>query len=189
MTGFWSLVQNIKAETWFTLLGVIVGSIFTILGVYLTNRSNLKNLRVQLGHEKEFRRTEVRRERLEDLYSFVSEWNKAMLSHFLEAKLALEGHVDYNEYLDRLIRMEKPKGNLERIELITDAYAVEQLATLKEANKYRDAMNSLMQSFKVAYLRGESGERFVDPYRKLMQAFNEKCELLKTGIAAKLREI
>lgn len=189
MSGFWALVQSVKAEAWFTLLGVIAGSGFTILGVYLTNRANLKNLRVQLGHEEKRHRAEVRRERLEELYSLLSEWNKVMVSHFLEAKLALEGHVDYNQYLDRLILLEKPKGNLERMELIANAYAVEHAPVLNEARKFRDAASGLMQEFKAAYRRGETGDRFVEPCRELMLAFNERCELLQAGIAEELRNI
>ena len=171
------------------VFGVVVGSCFTVFGVHLTNRASLKNLRVQLVYEDRCHRAEVRRERLEELYSLVSEWNKVMFSSFLEAKLVLEGHVDYNHYLDRLIQLEKPKGHLERLELIMHAYASEQVPILSEPYKFRDAMSGLMQEFKAGYLRGESSERFVSPYRELILAFNEQCDSLRVGIATELRNI
>lgn len=34
-----------------TLVGVVIGSVFTLAGVVLTNRTNLKNLRIQLQHD------------------------------------------------------------------------------------------------------------------------------------------
>lgn len=36
-----------------TLVGVVIGSVFTLGGVVLTNRSNLNNLRIQLQHDRE----------------------------------------------------------------------------------------------------------------------------------------
>jgi hypothetical protein len=36
-----------------TLVGVVIGSVFTLTGVVQTNRTNLKNLRIQLEHDRE----------------------------------------------------------------------------------------------------------------------------------------
>lgn len=48
------LLNNLDGST-STLLGILIGSIFTLLGVWATNRANQKNLRAQLEHDRSMR--------------------------------------------------------------------------------------------------------------------------------------
>lgn len=45
---FWSWLSGLPEQT----QGIIIGSVFTLTGVWLTNRGNLKNLRQQLSHDR-----------------------------------------------------------------------------------------------------------------------------------------
>ncbi|TAL78494.1 MAG: hypothetical protein EPN76_05520 [Burkholderiaceae bacterium] len=36
-----------------TLSGVVIGSLFTLIGITITNRNNIKNLYIQLNHDRE----------------------------------------------------------------------------------------------------------------------------------------
>ena len=64
-----SLVEKIPATFW----GVIVGSLFTIIGVVLTNWSNAKRLRVQLEHDRGLKNRERDLSLRRDVYLAAAE--------------------------------------------------------------------------------------------------------------------
>ena len=96
------LISKVPSEAWVGLLGVIVGAVLSIFGVWLTNRSNIKQLKIQLNHEKFTKETEIKRERLEELYILVSQWLNVMFGHSLKLSLVMRGDIDYNQYLDQV---------------------------------------------------------------------------------------
>ena len=76
-------LTNAPPEAWLTLLGVLLGSILTTLGVWLTNRANTKQLKIQLVHDKELYRQKITKERLEELYVLSGHWLSYMLKNYL----------------------------------------------------------------------------------------------------------
>lgn len=67
-----------RAWTWLsswpdTLVGVVIGSIFTLAGIVLTNRTNLKNLRLQLDHDREQKAKERALSMRRDVYLSAAE--------------------------------------------------------------------------------------------------------------------
>lgn len=56
-----------------TLVGVVIGSVFTLTGVVLTNRTNLKNLRLHLDHDREQKAKERALSMRRDVYLSVAE--------------------------------------------------------------------------------------------------------------------
>jgi hypothetical protein len=53
--------------------GILIGSIFTLSGVWLTNRGNLKNLRQQLNHDRAQKKIEHELELRKDVYLGVAQ--------------------------------------------------------------------------------------------------------------------
>lgn len=63
-----------------TLAGVVIGSFFTLAGVVLTNRTNLRNMRLQLEHDRCQREKERALSMRRDIYIGASEAISAALS-------------------------------------------------------------------------------------------------------------
>jgi hypothetical protein len=59
---------NSLAQAGIALLGVLVGAAFTVIGVHLTNRSNQRNLQLQLEHDEAKRRREYELSVRRDVY-------------------------------------------------------------------------------------------------------------------------
>jgi|GEM_PF-1990410 len=53
--------------SWQGLIGAILGACLAVLGSMLTNRANLKQLRIRLKHEERVHRKRLSKERLEEL--------------------------------------------------------------------------------------------------------------------------
>jgi hypothetical protein len=63
---------SVPSEAWMALTGAIIGSGLTLVGVWLTNRSSIEILHIQLAHERHAKREELYRARLEELYVMSS---------------------------------------------------------------------------------------------------------------------
>jgi len=173
---------------WVGLLGVIFGSLLTTLGVWLTNQSNAKNIKVQLEYDEKLYRQRVTKERLEELYILVCHWQHAMFSNFINLTLVMEGHTDYNQYLDS-ISASKPKDGIDfnRLEMILDVYGTKVHDAHDEAIKIREKINVIINDHKAAYRRGEPGHRFLPQFRQAQLEFENACDLLKAAIAESAR--
>lgn len=64
-----ALVDKIPATFW----GVVIGSFFSLGGVFLTNRSNDRRLRAQLAHDREIRSRERELSLRKDIYMSAAE--------------------------------------------------------------------------------------------------------------------
>jgi hypothetical protein len=76
LNSFFSNILK-QAWTWFSGLpeqthGILIGSMFTMAGVWLTNRGNLTNLRQQLAHDREQKKTEYELSIRRDVYLGVA---------------------------------------------------------------------------------------------------------------------
>ena len=190
MTSIPSVVSGAPAEAWLALVGVLTGALLTSVGVWLTNRANLKQLRIQLEHQTQHERMQSRRDRLEELYVLVGNWSRAFLGNALALVSVMEGKIDYNAYLDFMLKDEGgAKYDYNRLEMIADVYGGE---TLREPYKQllaaRDSVNKIVADHKKAYKRGEPGASFIKPYLSAQRDFNKAAEQFKEGIAAYARK-
>lgn len=97
------ILTIIPSEAWLGLLGVLVGAIISIFGIWLTNRSNSNQLRMQLLHEKESHENAIKRERLEELYVLVGHWLIGLSGHYISLSMVMQGKLNYNQHLDLMI--------------------------------------------------------------------------------------
>ena len=94
-------LSKAPSEAWVGLLGVIIGAVLSIIGVWLTNRASIKQLNTQLEHEKSVKADALKREKLEELYILVDNWLGGVSSHYIKLTLVMRGEIDYNQYLDK----------------------------------------------------------------------------------------
>ena len=132
-------VATVPAEAWVGLLGVIFGSLLTTFGVWLTNKSNARNIRAQLEHDEKLHRQRATKERLEELYILVCHWNSGMIKNFLNLRRVMVGHTDYNQYLDSVISLRPGEGiDLYRLEMILSVYGTNLRAAYDDAVRVRE---------------------------------------------------
>ena len=188
MTKILLTLNSAPAEAWIGLLGVFFGSLLTTFGVWLTNRSNRKQLKIQLEHEELLHRQRLSRERLEELYVLVSHWVNKIFSSFLNLTLVMQGHTDYNQYLDSITNDKSSKNyDFSRLEMIVGIYGLQIQSAYETALAARENINSVVAAHKSAYKRGESGELFLKPLTDAQTEFIAAGDALKEVIAKAAR--
>lgn len=189
MEKFWNILSAAPSGAWVGLLGVIFGSLLTTLGVWLTNSSNRKQLKLQLEHEKRLQSQQLAKERLEELYVLVCHWQHGMFSNYMNLTLVMKGHTDYNQYLDTLIN-EKPSTGVDfsRLEMIIGVYGEQVQPEYDATLKIREHINHIEAEHKSAYRRGEPGGAFLKPLSDAQLEFGTVCDALKDKIALAARE-
>ena len=69
----------------------LLTGLFAVLGVWISNRSSLRQLEVRLQHEADRDAREALRQRLEELYALVGRWSNELVTHPLLAVLESHG--------------------------------------------------------------------------------------------------
>jgi hypothetical protein len=116
MNEFIDLLKLIPSVVWTGVMGTLVGSSLTIIGVVLTNRSNSERLKTQLEHERSIRKQELRRERAEELYVESKKYLNNMVSYYLPYKQVMKGELTFNQALDLTINsLSENKSEYHRI--------------------------------------------------------------------------
>ncbi len=182
-------LQRAPAEAWVGLLGILFGSLLTTFGVWLTNRSNAKQIKLQLKHDELLHRQRVTKERLEELYILVCHWRHGMFERFLHLTLVMEGHADYNQYLDSIISMKPGDGvDFSRLEMIIGVYGGQLQSTYDDALKSGEKVNAIISTHKEAYLRNEPGNQFLPAFTQAQLELESACESLKAAISGAARD-
>lgn len=78
----------------------LLTGLFAVLGVWISNRSSLKQLEVRLQHEADRDAREALRQRLEELYALVGRWSIEVVTHYFPYLRVMDGELTYNQALD-----------------------------------------------------------------------------------------
>jgi hypothetical protein len=125
---------------------------------------------------------------LEELYILVSHWVNGMFYNYLNLTLVMQGHTDYNHYLDSISGDKSSDAyDFNRLEMIVGIYGDHIQTTYGAAIAAREKFNSVVAAHKSAYKRGESGELFLNPLRDAQNKFIVAGDALKDGIAKAAR--
>ena len=154
------------SEAWVGLLGVIIGATLSIVGVWLSNKSNIKQLTIQLQHEKETNASLLRRERLEELYILVDKWLSEIFAYYLNLTLVMRGKTDYNQYLEQVIEQGKENTvDFSRLNMIVDIYGHELKSSYEKVLEAREELNKIYSAYKQAFKSGDiDGRRYLKSY-------------------------
>ena len=118
-----TLIQSTSGDAWLAIIGVVIGALFTLLGVWQTNRSNIENLKIQLEHSNLSERKKANQERLEELYILTSHAleitnNRTLLMLSVAAK-----KIDYDSFLNYELKEANPDGkDFLRIKMLIEIY-------------------------------------------------------------------
>ena len=178
-------LSSASSEAWLGIIGVIIGTTLSILGVWLTNQFNIKQLVVQLNNEKAQKSGSLKREKLEELYTLVSKWFHRIFAHYLKLTLVMRGEIDYNQYLDIVIKDGKEKDvDFSRLEMIIDIYGPELIPSFNKIMEVRSELNDIAAAHRKAYNAGNlNGERFLKPYGGVQIKLEELTKSFKKEIA------
>lgn len=183
MTSIATFLEKVPPEAWVGLAGVLLGSLLTTLGVWLTNRANARQIRMRLVHEECLRKQRVEKERLEELYILVCYWLHGLFARSLHLTYVMKDQFDYNQYLDSISSLDDSKSDFSRMEMIIDIYGSSVRAFYELVIESRSAVNRIEAQYKKAYLQGESGLEFLEPLTAAQLELEERGGDLKTEIA------
>lgn len=171
------------------LLGAVITGVFTIAGVYIANLSNRKQLKIQLSHEDERLNKNIRRERVEELYTLFEKWSGVVVIHHTTLRKVMDGFISYNQGLD--IQIDR--------ELDFDAKRMFTLAELyfeKGHSKLDQIKNILVEASKVQYefkelyrATGSSSKKHADEITEILDRFCAVVSDYKTILATYVNEV
>lgn len=169
--------------------GSVVTGIFTLLGVWLANRSSLKQLTVKLAHEADREHKEAIRSCLEELYTSIEGWAGHLVIHHITYRKVMEGDLTYNQALDVTLKSEKTL-DAKRIFTLADLYFPTAQKALQELKELRDQAAAIQGSFKEAYKQnGATSEQHARAITEVLERFNVAVANYKAALAAYAQDV
>ena len=163
--------------------------IFTLLGVWLANRSSLNQLTVKLRHESERESKESLRARLEELYSLVSRWANEVGIHHLTYRRVMDGDLTYNQALDITIK-HKPAVDANRMFTLAELYFPSAHESLQSLKSFRDEAAAIQSSFKQAYkMDGQPSKKHSQALTLLLGEFDLAAKKYQEALAAYAKDV
>jgi hypothetical protein len=183
------------ADPYLTLLtglsSAAIGGALALLSVFLTNRSNTTRLKVQLDHEFQQRKSELLRNRGEELYELSDKWLQMLAGYYLRRCFVMQGKFTYNDCLDLDIKDGKEKsGNFGRIAMLIDVYFPSTRPAYDKIIESRTELNKIEGSYKRAYENGDvDGASFLTPYVKCQHSIEQAGENFKILVLEAIRSL
>ena len=140
-------------SSFFVVGGSLVTGLLALLGGWLANRNNLRQLDRRLDHEETLEKREALRSRLEELYSLISQWAKNIITHHMTYQRVMVGELTYNQALDLTIKS-KQSGDSDRLFTLAELYFPSTRQSLEKLKTIRDEASRIQSSFKSDYKRG-----------------------------------
>lgn len=166
------------------LSGVLVGSTFTIIGTWLTNKANLRRLEIQLEHEKEITKENIIRSRLEELFILSDKYFNALISYQLPLRMVMKGEISFNDALDLHIKWsDESKDNFQRVDMIIEMYFTELKKPYNEILLIRDDLNILSEKYKKEYIEGNNdGQKYLNLFQPKLEELTKKITHFRKNI-------
>lgn len=183
-------IGNLPAGSLLGLVGVVIGSLLSIFGVWLSNRASLKQLNIRLTHEQRLKAREIEREKLEELYIRLGNWLATLAGHYLSISRVMKDEITYNQYLDLCIESGgKQSFDFNRIEMIIDVYGDRLREKFDHVIEARNELNEIQNEFRKDYERGlKNGKNFLNRYFAAQRKIEERGRNLKISVAHFARE-
>jgi hypothetical protein len=175
-----ALVDFLNAISW----NVIIAAAGPLIAVYLTNRFNMAHFRQQLEHDQRSRHEGILRERTEELYVQLQKYSTTLQTMNLPFIHVMEGKLDYNQALDVMKKEGKFVADFHRIQMLIGIYFPQLREAFAKLLNLRNEANIIRQAHKAAYLRGESGEPFIELFLGSLAAIEDACNKLVSDIVA-----
>ncbi len=127
--GMIELLSKVSSEAW-TALGV---ALFAFIGVWWTGRSNYRQLELRLSHEDaqlkmrlvhedRVRLQQIKRERLEELYTKLSQWETENIKMDIQLSLLLTNAINLDQYTENMSVFSTERTDFSRIVMLGGIY-------------------------------------------------------------------
>jgi hypothetical protein len=179
-------INSVPLIVWTGIGGTITGSLLTIVGVCLTNSSNNKRLRIQLQHEKDKRRDEIKRERAEELYVESKKYFANLGCYYLLYKRVMKGDLTLNEATELTIKnFSETKGEHHRVGMIVNMYFPELKNSFEEILNVRNDLSTIISSYQKQYETGNiDEEEWLTLFQDRLNKYMEKVKIFEKQIAS-----
>lgn len=166
------------------LLAAALGSGIALLTAFLTNRANTARLKMEQTHQAQRRKSELLRERGEELYALTDKWLKGLTANYLGKSFVMQGKLTFDQYYNQMLKsVEKDTFNFGRIEMLIDVYFPLARAQYDAVIERRGELNKIDVEHKHAYESGDiPGTQFLKPYVRVQHSIEETGESLKKKI-------
>lgn len=159
MEIIFNFLSKVPSEALVGLVGVMLGAVISIFGVWITNRSCISQLRIQLEHEKNTTESTLQREKLEELYLLLDKWLNALFGQSRTLLLVMKGDLDYNQHLDIIIEDDKEKSvDFGRLRMIANIYGHALQPSYQKIINAKTVLNKIedahMHSYKIGDIDG-----------------------------------
>jgi hypothetical protein len=172
-------------EAWFALIGVLTGALLALVGVWLTNRSSIQRLVIQLQHERDVREHENMRLRHEELYVESRKYLGAIVSYFLPYRMVMKGELTFNQALDMTIHQGQSRDHQpHRVTMLIDLYFPELKAEFDEVMAVRNKLVRLVDGYKQQYKTGDlDSGRWLKLFQPLLELLGTKATQFENRVA------
>lgn len=157
-----------------TFSGVVIGAIFTLAGVVLTNRTNLKNLRIQLAHDREQRAKERSLSMRREIYLSAAEAIAAAMNTVVRyGDLSLDQNAltaEFRAKSDQISKIHVVASEVTALRFI--AFMRDLGATFIKLNIQRAELVATRASMQTLLERIKGHNASRDHYLELMKQFN-----------------
>lgn len=179
------LIKEVDLKLFLPLLGVVIGGIFTLLGVVIANKSSETRLKIQIESEHHKKQIQLKREKLDNLYILLTNWRNMFFSYTMNISLIMEGKINYNEHLDRVIKGDfNDNIDFQRLEMIVNIYIPELLPNFNNVLELREKIMNVRDQHKKDYSSGKvNGEKYISPLMDAYSNFDSEIEKLRANIA------
>lgn len=185
------LLKSIPATIYTAILTAIVTASATLIGVLIAQKGGIKRLQLSLDHERNTKKNDLLRERIEELYFLSSQYATHLFSHYLPYLSVMNNHLTYNQALDQTIEQgKKLKYDFNRIEMIIDLYFPIIREPYEGLLQQRDRANEILASHKKGYKEGDFyGKKYIKPLKAVMGEIDKSFYELKEAIKSLSGEV
>jgi hypothetical protein len=162
----------------------IGGALIALISAYLTNRSNIRRLRLQFELERETKEREFIRDKLEELYLLNEGWLNVFASSNLPFISVMKGEITYNDALDMFIDSNKNRTvDFKRLQMLVDLYFPEIRPAFDQLATARDQVNKIKSEHKRQHKRGNiDGTAYVMPFIEAQQKVEREGSFVREQI-------
>lgn len=173
-----ALFLSVPSQAWIALVTAILTSIITLLGVWLTNWASYKRLKLQLEHDRDIKREELIRDRLEELYTASKKYLNTLCSYYLPYRQVMKGELTFNQALEVTIQTgEKVSYDPGRVTMLIHMYFPEIQPAFDEIMQVRDELNEVLFGYKEQYKQGDTdGREWLLAFQPLLELLSKLCD-------------
>lgn len=166
------------------LLAAALGGGIALLTTFLTNRANTARLQLEHSHEAKRRKSELLRERGEELYELTDKWLKILAGHYIGRSIVMQGKMTYDQFIEGAVKIGKEHNvNFGRIQMLIDVYFPAVRPQYDAVLAGRTELNRVDSAHLRAHENGDAeAEKLLGPYVVAQQVIEVSGELLKKKI-------